>query len=186
MSVIRTFIFFLKITSFATVVMASQTGLSASKGQKQYEELLKRTPLFKNAELTSYIESLGAQVVSVSEMAGEKFIFSLLDDPALNAFATADNFVYINRGLLNYVSNEAQLVSVIAHEVAHVTRGHINKQVKSGTATQVLSTVAAMLANTALRIAFNGNHRFVICLPNPPFNKAPMMTDEEGRRRFFL
>ena len=148
MSVIRNFNCFTKITVFATAFLASQTGLSVSSGQKQYEELLKRTPLFNDPQLTTYIEDLGAEVVSVSEMAGEKFIFSLLDDPALNAFATADNFVYINRGLLNYVSNEAQLVSVIAHEVAHVTRGHINKQSKSGTATQVLSTVAAILANS--------------------------------------
>ena len=34
------------------------------------------------------------------------------DSPDLNAFATRDNYIYINRGLLNYVSNEAQLVSV--------------------------------------------------------------------------
>ena len=148
MPVIRNFYFFLKIAIFATAFVASQTGLSVSSGQKQYEELLKRTPLLKDPQLTSYIENLGAQVVSVSEMADEKFIFSLLDDPALNAFATADNYVYINRGLLNYVSNEAQLVSVIAHEVAHVTRGHINKQSTSGAATQILSTVAAVLANS--------------------------------------
>ena len=114
MSVTRNINCFTKIAVFATAFLASQTALSVSSGQKQYEELLKRTPLFNDPQLTSYIEDLGAEVVSVSEMAGEKFIFSLLDDPALNAFATADNFVYINRGLLNYVSNEAQLVSVIA------------------------------------------------------------------------
>ena len=53
MSVIRTFIFFLKITSFATVVMASQTGLSASKGQKQYaisQEIRKKKLRFQNTQ----------------------------------------------------------------------------------------------------------------------------------------
>ena len=55
-------------------------------------------------------------------MAGEKFTFTLLDSPDLNAFATRDNYVYVNRGLLNYVSNEAQLVSVLAHEVGHITK----------------------------------------------------------------
>ena len=148
MSVNQKLNFFSTLAVVTLAFLATQTSLSASSGQKQYEELLKRTPLFKDPKLTSYIENLGAQVVSVSEMAGEKFIFTLLDDPALNAFATADNYVYINRGLLNYVSNEAQLVSVIAHEVAHVTRGHINKQSTSGAATQILSTVAAVLANS--------------------------------------
>ncbi len=45
-------------------------------------------------------------------MKGEKFTFTRLDAEDLNAFATRDNYVYVNRGLLDYVSSEAQLVSV--------------------------------------------------------------------------
>jgi predicted Zn-dependent protease len=121
---------------------------AAPSGAEIYQETLKRTPLFKDPILTAYIEDLGRQVVAVSEMAGEEFIFTLLDSPDLNAFATADNYVYVNRGLLNYVSNEAQLVSVIAHEVAHITRKHVNQQSSSATATKVISTIAAVLANS--------------------------------------
>ena len=121
---------------------------AAPSGAEIYQETLKRTQLFKDPVLTAYIEDLGRKVVAVSEMAGEKFIFTLLDSPDLNAFATADNYVYVNRGLLNYVSNEAQLVSVIAHEVAHVTRKHVNQQSSSATATKVISTIAAVLANS--------------------------------------
>ena len=59
-------------------------------------------------------------------MAGEEFTFTLLDSPEINAFATADNYVYVNRGLLNYIANEAQLVSVLAHEVGHITQKHVS------------------------------------------------------------
>ena len=128
--------------------LATPLAVAAPSGAEIYEETLKRTPLFKDPILTAYIEDLGRQVVAVSEMAGEEFTFTLLDSPDLNAFATADNYVYVNRGLLNYVSNEAQLVSVIAHEVAHITRKHVNQQSSSATATKVISTIAAVLANS--------------------------------------
>ena len=128
--------------------LATPLAVAAPSGAEIYAETLKRTPLFKDPILTAYIEDLGRQVVAVSEMAGEEFTFTLLDSPDLNAFATADNYVYVNRGLLNYVSNEAQLVSVIAHEVAHITRKHVNQQSSSATATKVISTIAAVLANS--------------------------------------
>ncbi len=128
--------------------LATPLAVAAPSGAEIYEQTLKRTPLFKDPVLTAYIEDLGRQVVAVSEMAGKEFTFTLLDSPDLNAFATADNYVYVNRGLLNYVSNEAQLVSVIAHEVAHITRKHVNQQSSSATATKVISTIAAVLANS--------------------------------------
>ena len=128
--------------------LATPLAIAAPSGAEIYEETLKRTPLFNDPILTTYIEDLGRKVVAVSEMAGKEFTFTLLDSPELNAFATADNYVYVNRGLLNYVSNEAQLVSVIAHEVAHITRKHVNQQSSSATATKVISTIAAVLANS--------------------------------------
>ncbi len=138
----------LAIGIFLFNLVCFSNSFAAPSGQQIYEETLKRTPLFNDPQLTQYIENLGREVVSVSEMAGQPFTFSLLDSPDLNAFATADNFVYINRGLLNYVSNEAQLVAVIAHEVAHVTRDHVRRQTSGGVATQILSTVAGALAGS--------------------------------------
>ena len=77
------------------------------QAQISTKKLLQATPIYKDEKLQAYIEKLGEEIISVSEMAGEKFIFTLLDSPDLNAFATRDNYIYVNRGLLNYVSNEA-------------------------------------------------------------------------------
>jgi hypothetical protein len=52
-------------------------------------------------------------------MSGKTFVTLLTHE--INAFTTADDYVYLNRGLLNYVANEAQLVSVLAHELGHIT-----------------------------------------------------------------
>ena len=117
-------------------------------GEDFYKEVLQGTPIYDDPVLDSYIRKLGEEVVAKSEMAGEKFIFTLLDSPDLNAFATRDNYVYVNRGLLNYVSNEAQLVSVLAHEVGHITRKHVTGQEGKATGAQILSTIAAVLSGS--------------------------------------
>lgn len=119
-----------------------------TSGEDIYKEVLQSTPIYDDPELDAYIKKLGNEIVAQSEMAGEKFTFTLLDSPDLNAFATRGNYVYVNRGLLNYVSNEAQLVSVLAHEVAHITKNHVTGQEGKATGAQILSTIAAVLSGS--------------------------------------
>jgi len=133
-----------------TTLGLSYSPISQAKvtGADIYETTLKSTPLYQDPALDAYIKKLGEEIVAVSEIAGEKFTFTLLDSEDLNAFATRDNYIYVNRGLLNYVSNEAQLVSVLAHEVGHVTRGHVTGQEERMTGAKILSTLAAVLSNS--------------------------------------
>ena len=138
------------LAAVLTTLALSYSPLSQAKvtGADIYETTLKSTPLYEDPALDAYIKKLGEEIVAVSEMAGEKFTFTLLDSEDLNAFATRDNYIYVNRGLLNYVSNEAQLVSVLAHEVGHVTRGHVTGQEERMTGAKILSTLAAVLSNS--------------------------------------
>ena len=121
---------------------------SAVSGADIYKEVLEGTAIYDDPVLDAYIKELGAEIIAVSEMAGEKFTFTLLDSPDLNAFATRDNYIYVNRGLLNYVSNEAQLVSVLAHEIGHITRDHVTGQEGKATGAQMLSAIAAVLSGS--------------------------------------
>ena len=126
----------------------SSLAVAGPSGEEIHQEVLETTKVYEDPVLTAYIKDLGNQIVSVSEMAGKEFTFTLLDSPDLNAFATRGNYVYVNRGLLNHVSNEAQLVSVLAHEVAHVTKGHVTGQEAKATGAQVLAAIAAMLSGS--------------------------------------
>jgi predicted Zn-dependent protease len=117
-----------------------------SGGKKMYEEVMASIGPYKDPELTAYVESLVNEIVSVSEMSGEKFTFTLLDSGDINAFATADNYVYINRGLLNYIRNEAQLVSVLAHEVGHITQNHVDLMPIAAGSARFLAQLAGMLS----------------------------------------
>lgn len=122
--------------------------LAAPTGEEIYAEVMAANSIYDDPALIAYIDELGQQIVAVSEKAGEKFTFTLLDAPAVNAFATRGNYVYVNRGLLNYVGNEAQLVSVLAHEVAHITEGHVDGQESKASGAQMLAAIAAMLSGS--------------------------------------
>lgn len=83
--------------------------------------------LYPNRGLQTYIDRVGAEVVSES-IASESpypFEFHVLDDPdTVNAFALPGGQIFITTGLLQHLETEAQLAGVLAHEVGHVIARH--------------------------------------------------------------
>ena len=71
-----------------------------------------------------YIQQLGARLAATSERPNLPWTFRVVDDPAVNAFAIPGGFVYVTRGILPYFNSEAQLASVVGHEIGHVTARH--------------------------------------------------------------
>ena len=54
--------------------------------------------------------------------------FTVVDQPAVNAFALPGGFIYITRGILPFLDNEAELAGVLGHEIGHVTARHSAQQ----------------------------------------------------------
>lgn len=54
--------------------------------------------------------------------------FVLVNDPAINAFVTPENLVYIHSGLVLQAKNAAELQGVLAHELGHLAAGHLNNR----------------------------------------------------------
>ena len=80
--------------------------------------------------------------------------FAVVDSPAVNAFALPGGFIYITRGILPYLDNEAQLVGVLGHEIGHVTARHSAQQY-----TRVDGRVAWRAGRQHLRAAGAPVHR---------------------------
>jgi len=79
-------------------------------------------------EIQKYVEDLGFRIVAVSERPDLPWEFHTLDSEIINAFALPGGKVFITRGLMSRMENEAQLVGVLGHEVGHVTAQHIGQQ----------------------------------------------------------
>ncbi len=75
------------------------------------------------------VRRIGNQMASNSERPDLPWEFHVLDDDQVNAFAAPGGFIFITRGIMSYMTNEAELASVIGHEIGHVTAKHTVRQV---------------------------------------------------------
>ena len=68
----------------------------------------------------------------------------VVSDPGVNAFTFGGGLLYVHAGLIARMENEAQLAMVLAHEIAHVTEGHVVKGIQSAYNKQLLGSAAVV------------------------------------------
>lgn len=83
-----------------------------------------RYGVVQDPQATRYLSLVGLTVAERSDRAQLPWHWIILDSGAVNAFAAPGGFVHVTRGALAVMHSEAELASVLAHEVAHVTRKH--------------------------------------------------------------
>jgi beta-barrel assembly-enhancing protease len=93
-------------------------------GREITGSLLGAAPLVKDAALQQYVNKVGRWVASQSERENLPWKFGVIDSADLNAFAMPGGYVLITKGLYANLQNEAQLASVLGHEIAHVVKKH--------------------------------------------------------------
>lgn len=80
--------------------------------------------LYHNPQLQEYVNYLGHTVVAASDGIDINFRFFILDLMEPNAYACPGGYIFITKGMLQLITDEAELAFVLAHEIAHVTRFH--------------------------------------------------------------
>jgi predicted Zn-dependent protease len=103
-----------------------------SVGRELDAQVRQEMGLYENDELQRYVQDLGMRLAQSSQRPTLPWSFAVLDSPAVNAFALPGGFIYITRGILPYLDNEAQLVGVLGHEIGHVTARHSAQQYTRG------------------------------------------------------
>lgn len=93
-------------------------------GRDMAARLLGAAPLVANEGLQRYVNNVGRWLASQTERPELPWRFGVLEAPQLNAFATPGGHIFITRGLVERMRNEAELAGVLAHEIAHVLKKH--------------------------------------------------------------
>lgn len=106
------------------------------------EQIAEEIRLYPDGAVQSYVRGVGMNVARASDRPDLVWSFEVVDDPQLNAFTIGDGKVYVYSGLLRSLENEAQLASVLAHEVAHVARFHTVVTAERASQTQLLVGLA--------------------------------------------
>ncbi|MDP1897473.1 MAG: M48 family metalloprotease, partial [Sulfurimicrobium sp.] len=99
--------------------------------------------LMRDAEVTDYLNALGARLIANSQDSARIFEFFALRDSTLNAFALPGGFIGVHSGLILSAQSESELASVLAHEISHVTQRHLARVI-AGTQKNTLTTLAAL------------------------------------------
>jgi len=102
-------------------------------------------PELDNPVIKKYVNDLAQKIARHSDLRVPLNI-TLLNSREINAFALPGGFLFLQRGLLEAVEDEAQLAGVIAHEIAHVTGRHGNKLMKRATIASIIYQAAQVAA----------------------------------------
>ncbi|MEL6940455.1 MAG: M48 family metallopeptidase [Cyanobacteria bacterium J06598_1] len=92
--------------------------------------------LFDNPGLDAYLKDIGQTLANVSDRPNIPYTFQVVEDDAVNAFATMGGYVYITTGLMAAADNEAELAGVVGHEIGHIAGRHAVKQMRQAAITQ--------------------------------------------------
>lgn len=142
-----TFFSFLIFANSCTVQRSPVTGKKRAYGYSWSEEkqigadsdkqIQQQYGVYDNDNLQDYVDNIAQEVLSNSDMRGEgvediyrntEFTFRVLDSPVVNAFALPGGYVYVTRGLMANLRNEAQLAVVLGHEIGHVAARHASQR----------------------------------------------------------
>lgn len=133
-------------------------------GQQASKEVAQSIGLYNDAKVQAYVANLGKRMAANSERPKLPWEFHVVDDAAVNAFALPGGFIYVTRGLMASINNEAELATVLGHEIGHVTYRHSVQQISKAQLAQlglgigsILSADIArfgQLASTGLSILF--------------------------------
>jgi beta-barrel assembly-enhancing protease len=108
--------------------------------------------IYNNQAINDYINQIGQQLAKTSERPDIPYTFQVVDDDSLNAFATMGGYVYINTGTIAAADNEAELASVIGHEIGHIVARHSVEQMRDRALSQGLLSAAGLDRSDAVNI----------------------------------
>jgi predicted Zn-dependent protease len=100
-----------------------QMGLEGAQGVRN------SIGVYPDSALQAYVSRLGLMLAEDSHRPTLPWSFQVINDPAVNAFALPGGSIFFTRGILAHFNSEAELVSVLGHEIGHVTAKHSVSQI---------------------------------------------------------
>lgn len=117
-------------------------------GAEGATSVAKSIGLVEDAALQAYVNAIGQQLAADSERPQLPWSFAVVDDPTPNAFAFPGGYIFITRGLLALMNNEAELATVLGHEIGHVTARHSASMMSRAQAAQIGMGIGSILSPT--------------------------------------
>ena len=115
-------------------------------GEKLLYSVRSAFPLLDDPDITQYITDIGREILTVAGIQFFDYHFFVIQSEEFNAFAAPSGLVFFYSGLISSMKSEDELVSVMAHEIAHVTKRHLASRMEKSQIVSIASIGAAIAA----------------------------------------
>lgn len=143
-------------------------------GQQVNQQIRQSVQIYNHAGITQYVDEIGQRLALGTDRAQIPYTFQVVTDDQINAFATLGGYVYVHTGLLKAADNEAQLASVLAHEIGHVDRRHALQQMQQAAIAEGLLTAGGIDQSDAISLGVE------LALHRPNSRAHELEADEAG------
>jgi predicted Zn-dependent protease len=122
-------------------------------GQEYAQQIVQSMGVYEDKKVEDYVSRLGLGMAAKSERPQLPWAFYVMDDPTVNAFALPGGSIFITRGILAHMNNEAELVGVLGHEIGHVTARHSVQQMTRQQIAQIGLGVGSIISSDIAQYA---------------------------------
>ncbi len=129
-----------------TPSLAMSTAAEIALGKQQNDEVDAQSVIVTDPFLTHWVENTGANLAKYRARTDIDYHFEIIDSNEINSFAMAGGFIHVDMGLLNFVSSDDELASVMGHEMGHVERRHVLTLNQKGNLLSILVGVLSILS----------------------------------------
>jgi predicted Zn-dependent protease len=130
----------MKVIRVLVVIVASACATNPATGRRQLilmsesqevqlgrqadGEIRQQMGVYDAPQLQQYVDRVGQRLARASKRPGLAWSFAIVDESAVNAFALPGGYVYLARGILPFLRDEAEMAAVLGHEIGHVDARH--------------------------------------------------------------
>ncbi|MBX7482170.1 M48 family metalloprotease [Qipengyuania qiaonensis] len=112
--------------------------------------------ILRDAETEAFLNEISAPLIEAAGLQPDNVDIVLINDPSINAFVAGGQAVYIHSGLIDAADTAEEVQGVIAHELGHITGGHVIRY-SEGMASATKVTVLSLLAGLGAALAGAGD-----------------------------
>ena len=122
-------------------------------GRQSAQQVQQSIGFYDDPQVQAYVSAVGMKMAKASERPNLPWEFHVVNDASVNAFALPGGFIYVTRGLMTYINNEAELATVIGHEIGHVTNRHTVQQISKAQVAQLGLGIGSILSSDVAKVA---------------------------------
>lgn len=130
---------FAVVPTAEALLIGTQQEIELGKGVAR--DLEKKYGLVNDPELQARVAKIGARIVAVSDRKDLPYTFKVLNSKEVNALAVPGGYIYLFKGLVDYMPSDQELAGIIGHEVGHVVKRHTVVQIERSLAVGVLFAI---------------------------------------------